>query len=100
MARNMLGLPSPGRTDVLVLAAAVVLARCTGSAPRTASPPVPLGADSIRSENQKPGSMDWLLTQVEPVAATTRTDRYQRQRAIEGYVSAASLRAGEVLTAY
>jgi hypothetical protein len=100
MARCMLGLPSLSGTDVLVLAAAVVLVCCTGSAPRAASPPAPLGANSIRSENQKPGSTDWLLTQVEPVAATKRTDRYQRQRAIEGYVSAASLRAGEVLTAY
>jgi hypothetical protein len=54
----------------------------------------------IEVENRAPGTTDWLITQVEGVVAQTRDGRYKRQRAIEGYVSHTSLRAGEVLTAF
>ena len=54
----------------------------------------------IELENQNPGSSDWLITNIEGVAADDRDERYRRQRAIEGYASRASLRAGEVLTAF
>ena len=51
-------------------------------------------------ENARAGTTDWLLTKVEPVAVNVRDDRYQRQRSIEGFVSHASIRAGETLTGY
>jgi len=51
-------------------------------------------------ENQKPGTTDWLVTRVEAAAANERNDRYRRQRAIEGYVSRTSVRAGDTLTAF
>ena len=54
----------------------------------------------IEVENRERGTTDWLLTEVEPVIAKSREGRYRRQRAIEGFVSHASIRAGEALTAY
>jgi hypothetical protein len=57
-------------------------------------------ANPIQLENQHPGTTDWLITHVEGVAAATRDDRYARQRAIEGYASHASVRAGDVLTGF
>ena len=40
------------------------------------------------------------MTKVAPIAVNVRDDRYQRQRSIEGYVSHASIRAGETLTVF
>jgi hypothetical protein len=54
----------------------------------------------IQRENILSGTTSWLLTSVEPIAVNVRDDRYQRQRAIEGYVSQSSIRAGETLTAF
>ena len=54
----------------------------------------------IATENARAGTTDWLITQVAPVAVNVRDDRYQRQRSIEGFVSHASIRAGETLTGY
>src|SRR5215204_4077602 len=54
----------------------------------------------IVRENQKPGTTDWLVTRVEDASANERNDRYRRQRAIEGYVSRTSVRAGDTLTAF
>lgn len=54
----------------------------------------------IPIENRQPGTTDWLITKVEGTTAQTREGRYARQRAIEGYVSHTSVRAGEVLTAF
>jgi hypothetical protein len=61
----------------------------------------PAGAqNAIVRENRKPGTTDWLVTRVEAAAANERNDRYRRQRAIEGYVSRTSVRAGDTLTAF
>jgi hypothetical protein len=51
-------------------------------------------------ENLRAGTTEWLLTKVEANAGNVRDDRYQRQRSIEGYVSHASIRAGETLTGF
>jgi hypothetical protein len=114
---------STSDTSSRALAAALVLGACTAATPSPAPPgtpppgtplpgtplpgtPVPstpLGSaaqNPIQLENQQAGTTDWLLTQVEAVAADTRDARYQRQRAIEGYASHASLRAGDVLTGF
>lgn len=48
----------------------------------------------VRAENARPGTRDWLLDRPAPVACGTRA------MAIEGYCSAASVRAGEELTLY
>ena len=56
--------------------------------------------NAIVRENQKAGTTDWLITRVESQPANTRDDRYRRQRAIEGYVSRTSVRAGDTLTAF
>lgn len=79
------------RTWVRVLVAAVVWTAAAG---------VAIAQNAIVRENRTPGTTDWLLTRVEAVPANTRDERYQRQRAIEGYVSRTSVRAGETLTAY
>jgi hypothetical protein len=53
-------------------------------------PATSLGAsDLIRSENQKPGAVDWQLTRVRPDAQKFRSPW------IEGYCSKQSVRAGE-----
>ena len=57
-------------------------------------------SNPIQLENREAGTRDWLITKVAPVAARSEDDRYQRQRAIEGYVSSTSVRAGDVLTAF
>jgi hypothetical protein len=55
----------------------------------------------VRAENARPGTLDWMLTApLEPVAAGERDARYARQRAIEGYVSHTSIRAGATLTGF
>jgi hypothetical protein len=76
---------------VLILMAGMLAARPAAAA-------APDGA--IARENARPGTTDWLLTRVAPSAANTRDERYERQRAIEGYVSHTSIRAGDTLTAF
>lgn len=80
----------------LLLAAGLWLA----SAGAVAGQETPAPPNSIVRENQRPGTTDWLVTRVEPVAANHRDDRFARQRAIEGYVSHTSIRAGETLAAF
>ena len=75
---------------VLILVAGALAARPAAAA----------HADAIARENARPGTADWLLTRVAPSAANTRDERYERQRAIEGYVSHTSIRAGDTLTAF
>jgi hypothetical protein len=83
--------------NLTVPASAVALCCCacwaSGAHGQTPSP-------RVVAENARPGTTDWLLTQVEPVAVNVRDDRYQRQRSIEGYVSHASIRAGETLKGF
>ena len=62
---------------------------------RSRSKPRAAAANAIVRENQRPGTTDWLVTRIEDAAANQRDDRYRRQRAIEGYVSRTSVRAGE-----
>jgi hypothetical protein len=67
------------------------------------SAPAPIrrtAANAVVRENQRPGTTDWLVTRVEDAPANERNDRYRRQRAIEGYVSRTSVRAGDTLTAF
>ena len=60
----------------------------------------PAESDIIQRENQKPGTRDWLLKNLQPVEAKNPNDQYQRRRAVEGYCSHASIRAGERLSIY
>ena len=87
----------------LLLAAVGLWAATAGLAgAQNAAPPGARGAvaNAIVRENQKPGTTDWLVMRVEDAAANERNDRYRRQRAIEGYVSRTSVRAGDTLTAF
>lgn len=83
--------PDPNRREVLRTAAATSLAGAL--APLTEALGAPPQRDLIRTENEKPGTTDWLLT-------TTRVDPRTRYRCpwIEGYCSHTSIRAGETLT--
>ena len=58
----------------------------------------------VQEENRLPGTRDWVLTKLEPAAAgqspSSPDDQFRRRRAIEGYCSRASVRAGETLTVY
>jgi hypothetical protein len=56
--------------------------------------------DAILRENQKPGTTDWLLTNIEPVSGTTLDELCQRRPAIEAFCSHLSLRAGDTLRIY
>jgi hypothetical protein len=85
-------MPSRARIPALLLAAGIWAA---ASSAAIAQQP-----NAVVRENRRPGTTGWLVTRVEPVAANVRDDRYARQRAIEGYVSRASVRAGETLTAF
>lgn len=67
---------------------------CGGAAASAAQP------SAIAAENARPGTTVWLLTKVEAVVVNVRDDRYRRQRSIEGYVSHASLRAGDTLAGF
>lgn len=60
-------------------------------------PDVPAAANPIVGENQKTGTGAWRLTRLEP-GPTSGDGRFQRRRAIEGYVSHPSVKAGETLT--
>ncbi len=78
----------------------VALAACAGH-----PAPVVLGVgeppgNPVQLENREPGTSDWLITRVEGVTSQSRDGRYERQRAIEGYVSHTSIRAGGVLTGF
>lgn len=57
-------------------------------------------ADIIRRENEHPGTADWLLAKLQPVAGTTLNELCQRRRAIEAFCSHASIRPGETLTVF
>lgn len=70
------------------------------STPESFQTPRPSAVNTIVRENQRPGTTDWLVTRVEGAPANHRNDRYRRQRAIEGYVSRTSARAGDTLTAF
>jgi hypothetical protein len=83
---------------VFLLATTLVIARGRTQAP--ADQAREAAANAIQVENARPGTTDWMLTKAEPIAVNVRDDRYRRQRAIEGYVSHAGLRAGETLTAF
>jgi hypothetical protein len=86
-------LPSVASLLVLVLGSpSSPGAQGAGDARATANP--------VQRENLQSGTTDWLLTSIEPIAVNVRDDRYRRQRAIEGYVSHTSIRAGQTLTAY
>jgi hypothetical protein len=81
----------PHRRDLLKGAAAAGLAAALD--PLAAfGKPEPARRDSIRAENDKPGTTDWMLT-------NTRVDPKTKYRCpwIEGYCSHTSLRAGEEL---
>ncbi len=83
---------------VFLFAISLVMAR--GGARASAEQASEAAANRVQVENAKPGTTDWMLTKTEPIAGNVRDDRYRRQRAIEGYVSHASLRAGETLIGY
>lgn len=66
--------------------------------------PTALAADNpIVSENQRPGTRDWLLTQVDAVLVQQNvlgedSPHFARSRKIEGYASQTSYRAGDEAT--
>jgi hypothetical protein len=57
-------------------------------------------ANPVVEENRKPGTRDWLLKNLEPVVVKSNDDHFQRRRAIEGYCSHPSIRAGQTLTVF
>src|SRR5262245_53375016 len=67
----------------------------TVMAARKTAPP---RGQAVRAENARPGTRDWLLTRIEPAADAQGDERFRRRRAIEGYCSHASARAGDTVT--
>jgi hypothetical protein len=73
-----------------------------GSAGFALAPRV-IGAEqnsAIQRENQRAGTTDWLLTKVEPVEGKTLDDLCRRRKAVEGFCSHTSIKAGETLKVY
>jgi len=87
----------PSRRDVLKGLAALEALRLTGcAAPATGGgSPSARDADRIRKENARQGTRDWMLT-------STRVDPATKYRCpwVEGYCSAASVRAGDKLSVF
>src|SRR5689334_15286852 len=81
------------RRDLLKGAAATGLASVLGPVADALAAPTPPRRDLIRTENDRPGTSDWLLR-------NTRVDPKTKYRCpwIEGYCSHTSLRAGETLS--
>jgi hypothetical protein len=84
--------PSPSRRDLLRTAAAAGLTSSLAPLVVAADRPAAAQPDLIRTENDKPGTDDWML-------AKTRVDPKTKYRCpwIEGYCSHTSLRAGDTL---
>jgi hypothetical protein len=63
--------------------------------------PVPVFGDdnAIVRENQRPGTTEWLLRNHQERRPGT-VENWRREKAVEGYSSHASIRAGETLTLY
>ena len=82
----------PNRRDLLKGAAAAGLATALGPKATLGTAPTPAHRDLIRTENDKPGTTDWMLEK-------TRVDPKTKYRCpwIEGYCSRTSVRAGETL---
>jgi N,N-dimethylformamidase beta subunit-like protein len=68
--------------------------------PNTKAEPSSGGASIIVVENSKPGTRDWMLADMSAAPIDESDAKFQRVRAIEGYVSHTSIRPGEALTAY
>ena len=81
--------PSAGRRTLLKGAAAAGLSSFLEPLPRLWAG-TPAKRDLIRAENEQPGTTDWQLQNVR----IDSKSRY-RSRAVEGYCSRTSLRAGE-----
>lgn len=58
------------------------------------------GDNPILRENKLAGTTDWLLQKLEPAHGNNEDDPWQRRKAIEGFCSHASIRAGETLRVY
>jgi hypothetical protein len=84
--------PRLDRRELLKGAAAAGLASALGPFTEFSAAPAPAVPDRIRTENDKPGTTDWLLS-------NTRADPKTKYRCpwIEGYCSHTNLRAGETL---
>jgi hypothetical protein len=83
----------PSRRDVLQGAAAAGLSSLL--APLAGAEPPPARRDLIHTENERPGTTEWML-------ANTRVDPKTKYRCpwVEGYVSHTSLRAGDTLSLF
>src|SRR5688572_26184631 len=57
-------------------------------------------SNAIQRENQRVGTTDWLLTKVELVEGTSLDDLCRRRKAVEGFCSHTSIKAGETLKVY
>lgn len=58
------------------------------------------GNNIIRQENEKPGTTDWIITKVIRGDHERYDSGWDRRKAIEGYVSKTSVRAGETLDVF
>lgn len=58
------------------------------------------GSDIIKEENAKPGTTDWIITKVVREDGENYEDGWHRRKAIEGYTSHTSIKAGETLNIY
>ena len=60
----------------------------------------PVRSKIIDAENARPGTTDWILTKVIREKGETYQNGWNRRKAIEGYVSHTSIKAGETLKVY
>ena len=88
-----------GRREVIKGTAAAGLIAAAGISPLVYAGGSPLTRpDLIQSENARPGTRDWLLTNMKTVPGKINKHLFNgRCQQIEGYCSANSVRAGETL---
>lgn len=84
-----------GWRDGLVLFVTLLSAAALGSRANAQNPAA--AGNPVVVENQHPGTTDWLLAGHQEIRSPDKQP-WQRLRAIEGYCSHASIRAGETLT--
>jgi len=87
------------RRDFLRITAQAGAVMAASSLP-AADPVTSPDANLIVAENKRPGSTDWLLRKLEPAHGEDEDAPWQRRRAIEGYCSHTSIRAGETLRVF
>ena len=85
---------------VFIHCSCIVLAIVAFAPTQAQQSSAPARSKIIDAENARPGTTDWILTKVIREKGETYQNGWNRRKAIEGYVSHTSIKAGETLKVY